>query len=218
VEIWSGDALNSILTAIQSAQSRGIKGPRVPLSPNLVRHINVTAGVTRGSTGLLKDSDNLPWPFVLRQPMFDGDRAAVTKPLQAAVRQATSGEVNVTTLNDLTTALNEFQTNVDAKIAELTPDQYVQAARFLRELRGGLNVLRQPDVARYFSPQRAAQGSTVAELVAHMTANGLRFAPAVSGEESYYTALHSAMVAYDDGIAQLVTRNAPPSGGPVRQP
>jgi hypothetical protein len=214
VEIWSGAALNSMLTAIQSAQSRGIKGPSVPLSPDLVRHINVTAGVTRGSTGLLRDSDNLPWPFVLRQPMFDGDRAAVTKPLQAAVRQAASGEVNVTTVNDLTTALNEFQTNVDAKIAELTPDQYVQAARFLRELRGGLNVLRQPDVARYFSPQRAAQGSTVAELVAHMTANGLRFAPAVSGEESYYTALHSAMVAYDDGIAQLITRDAPPSAGP----
>jgi hypothetical protein len=124
--------------------------------------------------------------------------------------------VNVTTLNDLTTALNQFQTNVDAKIAELTPDQYVQAARFLRELRGSFNVLRRPDVARYFSPQRAAQGSTVAELVAHMTANGLRFAPAVSGDEAFYTALHSAMVTYDDGIATLVARPGPPQGGPSR--
>ncbi len=218
VEIWSGDALNSLLTAIQSAQSRGVKGPPVPLAPDLVRHINVTAGVTRGSTGLLKDSGNLPWPFVLRQPMFDGDRAAVTKPLQAAVRQAASGEVNFTTLRDLRAALNQFQANVDARIADLTPDEYVQAARFLRELRGGLNVLRQPDVAKYFSPQRTAQGSTVAELVAHMTANGLRFAPAVSGEEASYTALHQALVTYDDGIAQLVTRNDPPSGAPGGRP
>lgn len=107
---------------------------------------------------------------------------------------------------------------MDAKIAELTPDQYVQAARFLRELRGGFNVLKQSDVAKYFSPNATAQGSNVAELVAHMTANGLRFAPAVSGDEPYYTALHQALVTYDDGIAQLVTRNAPPSGGPTRQP
>jgi hypothetical protein len=218
VEIWSGDALNSILTAIQSAQSRGVKGPPMPLPPDLLRHINVTTGVTRGSTGLLRDGGKLSWPFVLRQPLFDGNRAAIDKPLAEAVRQAPSGEVSVTTLNALSTALTQFQTDVDARIAELTPDQYIQATRFLRELRGGFNVLRQSDVAKYFSPNATAQGSNVAELVAHMTANGLRFAPAVSGDEPYYTALHSAMVTYDDGIAQLVTRPAAPQGGPTSQP
>jgi hypothetical protein len=218
VEIWSGDALNGLLTAIQSAQSRGIKGPLVSLPPDLVRHVNVTPGVTRGSTGLLKGGGNLPWPFVLRQPTFDSERAAITKPLTEAVRQAHSGEVNVTTLNDLDAALKQFQANVDARIADLTPDQYVQAARFLRELRGSFNVLKQSDVAKYFSPQRTAQGNTVAELVAHMTANGLRFAPAVSGDEPYYTVLHRALVTYDDGIATLVARPTPPQGGPRGRP
>ncbi|HZY86641.1 MAG TPA: hypothetical protein VFE78_17535, partial [Gemmataceae bacterium] len=54
VEIWSGDALNSLLTAIQPMQARGIRGPLVPLSPDLIKHINVNTGVVRGSTGLLK--------------------------------------------------------------------------------------------------------------------------------------------------------------------
>jgi hypothetical protein len=218
VEIWSGDALNSMLTALQSVQLRGVRGPLVPLQSDLLRHINVSTGVTRGSTGLIRDGGKLPWPFALRQPMFNDNRAAIEKPLNAAVRQAPSGEVDVNVLNNLDTALNQFQTDVDAKIADLTPDQYVQAARFLRELRGSFNVLKQSDVAKYFSPTATAQGNNVAELVAHMTANGLRFAPATSGDESFYTALHSALVAYDNGIAQLVTRAGPPPGGPTGAP
>jgi hypothetical protein len=58
----------------------------------------------------------------------------------------------------------------------------------------------------------------VAELVAHMTANGLKFAPAVSGDESFYTALYQDLVAYDSGIATLVARPGPPPGGPSGRP
>jgi hypothetical protein len=218
VEIWSGDALNSMLTAFQSAQSRGVRGPRVPLSPDVVKHINVTTGVTRGSTGLLKAGGKLSWPFVLRQPNFDGDRSAIEKPLAAALREAPSGEVSVATINALSGGLKQCQADVDAKIVDLTPDEYVQATRYLKELKGGLNVLKQSDVSKYFSPNSAAQGNNVAELVAHMTANGLKFAPAVSGDEPYYTTLHSAMVAYDNGIATLVARPGPPPGGPTGRP
>jgi hypothetical protein len=218
VEVWSGDALNSILTALQGAQTRGIRGPLVPLPPDMVKHINVSTGVTRGSTGLLKAGGKLSWPFVLRQPNFDADRAAIDKPLTDAIRQAQAGEVSVTTLNALGDGLKQAQAAVDAKIVDLTPDEYVQATRYLKELKGGFNVLKQSDVSRYFSPNSTAQGNNVAELVAHMTANGLKFAPAVSGDEPYYTSLYSAMVAYDNGIATLVARPGPPPGGPTGRP
>jgi hypothetical protein len=218
VEIWSGDALNAMLTAVQGAQARGIKGPLVPLSPDLVRHINVTTGVTRGSTGLLKAGGKLSWPYALRQPTFDGDRSAIDKALRDAISQAASGEVNFTTLNALNEGIKQFEASVDAKIADLTPDQYVDATRYLKELKGGFNVLKQSDVAKFFSPQGTAQGNNVAELVAHMTANGLKFAPAVSGDESFYTALYQDLVAYDSGIATLVARPGPPPGGPSGRP
>jgi hypothetical protein len=218
VEIWSGDALNSILTAVQGAQARGIKGPLVPLSPDLLKHINVTTGVTRGSTGLLKSGGKLTWPFALRQPAFDGDRSGIDKLVRDAVSQAPAGEISFATLSGLGNSLNQLQADVDGKITELTPDQYVQATRYVKELKGGLNVLKQPDVAKYFGPQAAAQGDSVAELVAHMTANGLKFAPAVSGDESYYTALHQNLVAYDSGIATLVARPGPPQGGAAGRP
>jgi hypothetical protein len=217
VEIWSGDALNSMLTAVQGAQQRGIKGPLVPLAPDLLKHINVTTGVTRGSTGLLKGGGKLTWPFALRGPSFDGDRSNIDKLVREAVSQAPSGEINFTTLSTLDNGLKQLQGDIDAQIVNLTPDQYVQATRYVKELKGGLNVLKQPDVAKYFSPQWTAQGSNVAELVAHMTANGLKFAPAVSGGEPYYSALYQNMAAYDDGIATLVARPGPPQGGPSRR-
>ncbi len=50
-----------------------------------------------------------------------------------------------------------------------------------------------------------AARATVAELVQQMTRQGLRFAPAVSGDESYYTVLHRALVDYDNSVSQPAT-------------
>ena len=47
----------------------------------------------------------------------------------------------------------------------------------------------------------------VAELVAHMKKNGLRFAPATAGAERAYTALHRALA---DEVARLRKLEAPP--------
>ena len=66
-----------------------------------------------------------------------------------------------------------------------TPDEYERLrlqARAWEEATGRL-------LLRY-------EGNTVAELVANMTGQGLRFAPAASGDEPSYTALHRAMVTY----------------------
>jgi hypothetical protein len=150
--------------------------------------------------------------------MFKDERTAIDATLRMAVSQAASGEVNVTTLNTLNAGVKDFQDAVEGQITELTPDQYISASRYLKEIKGGLRVLQQPDVAKYFSPKGTAQGNNVAELVAHMTANGLKFAPAVSGDESYYTVLYQSMAVYDDGIAQLVARPGPPPGGPTPAP
>ena len=51
-------------------------------------------------------------------------------------------------------------------------------------------MLERPDAAYYLTP---LQGRTVAELVAHMKKNGVRFAAATVGCERYYVALHRAL-------------------------
>jgi hypothetical protein len=49
-------------------------------------------------------------------------------------------------------------------------------------------------------------------LVNYLREKGLRFAPAVSGEEAAYRSLLQAMVAYDATLTQVATKDAGDSG------
>jgi hypothetical protein len=208
VDIWSGRALNDLLRTIRDAQSRGANGPDVPLSPEVIRHVSFTTGTTRGGPGLLKDGGKLTWPYALRTSDFADERKKVDEQMEQAVRQAQSGQVSADLLDGIGASLKEMERSIDARALQLTPDHYIQATRYLRELKDSYRVLQQSDVAKYFKPAWTPQGSTVAELVRQMTQEGLNFAPAVSGDETYYTSLHRSLVDYDMGIAQL-TATAP---------
>jgi hypothetical protein len=204
-EIWSATALNDLLRAIQTAQSRGTNGREVPLSSDVLRHINVTTGTTYGGIGLLRESGKLTWPFVLQQSFFDDGRKRLDELLPQAVKDARSGPVSAALLNDIRAAQTRLQRSLDAHVADLTPSEFTEASRFLRELKDSLRVLQQSDVSKYFRTNWTPQGSTVGELVQQMTREGLKFAPAVSGDEPYYTSLHRALVDYDAGVAQLTS-------------
>src|SRR5262249_29841974 len=70
-EIWAGISLNNLLTNIQKVQSQSaLRGPNVPLEPDLVKHINVTTGKTSGSVGMFKSGKDLEWPFALQSDQF----------------------------------------------------------------------------------------------------------------------------------------------------
>jgi hypothetical protein len=201
--IWSGQALNDLLRAIKDRQSRGQFGPEVPLSPEVVRHINVTTGTTYGGVGVLKDGGKLTWPFALRQPLFDSERNKLNQMFQQAVQQAPSGQIDVTLLDNIGKSLKELQQTIDAQVDQISPGQFIEASRYVRELKSGYQVLQQSDVAKFFKPNWTPQGSTVGELVQQMTREGLSFGPATTGEETYYTSLHRSLVDYDLGITQM---------------
>lgn len=202
-EIWSGTALDDLLAAIKDGQSHGLAGPEVPLSPDVVRHINLTTGTTYGGVGVLRDDGKLTWPAVLRKTDFDKGRQTINEQMQQAVTQARGGEVDATLLDGIGGSLKDLQAEIDAQVQVLSPTQYVQASRYVRELKSSYQVLQRSDVAKYFQPKWTAQGATVAELVRQMTQQGLHFGPATSGDEPYYTSLHRSLVDYDIGIAQL---------------
>ena len=202
-EIWSGGALNDLLRAIQDGQSHGLTGPQVALPADVLKHINLTSGTSRGGVGLLKDDGKLSWPAVLRKDTFDTERNQLNKQIQQAVDQAHSGEVDVNLLDNIDKSLKDLQRHIDAQVEVLSPSQFIQASRYTRELKSGYQVLQQSDVAKFFKSNRTPQGPTVGDLIKQMTKEGLRFGPATSGDESSYTVMHRLLVDYDVGIAQL---------------
>jgi hypothetical protein len=209
-DIWAGTALNDLLRAIQSAHTRGATGPEVTLSPEVLRHINMTTGTTYGGIGLLRNDGRLTWPYVLRQSTFEAQRKQLDELLPQAVKEARSGPVSADSLNSIRSTLKQLERSLDAQAADLTPSEFTEASRYLRELKEASRVLQQSDVSKYFRTEWTPQGSTVAELVRQMTREGLRFAPAVSGDEPYYTTLHRALVNYDMGLSQLTAMQPRP--------
>jgi hypothetical protein len=210
VEIWSGTALNDLLRDIQSSQIGGANGREVTLPPDVLKHINVTTGTTYGGVGLLRDSGKLDWPYVLQQSIFDSERTRLDDLLPQAVKEARAGRVSRQLLDSIHATQKDLERSLDAHVADLTPSEFTEASRYVRELKDSIRVLQQTDVAKYFRPAWTPKGSTVGELVQQMTREGLRFAPAVSGDEPYYTSLHRALVDYDMGVAQLATVQTPP--------
>jgi hypothetical protein len=72
----------------------------------------------------------------------------------------------------------------------------MKAKRYLNDLDSALRVLEDPNASKFANRKLAARGSTVSDLVAEMSGQGLRFAPAVPGDEGAYVALHRALVNY----------------------
>jgi hypothetical protein len=205
-EIWSGQTGNTLVRNIQRMQGGGLRGPLVPLDEDLLRHVNLTTGTTTAGPGLFRDGGKLQWPLVLRKRQFADEKAKITELAPLCVKQAMTGEIADGTLVDLTAAVDTLRLKVDAAINDLTPTEYVQASRYVKELKNTVQSMQDPNVVNQFNGKYAPQGGNVAQLVEQMTRQGLKFAPANPGDEPSYTALYQALLSYDMGLTQLVSR------------
>jgi hypothetical protein len=198
-EIWSGKALNELLLGIQKQQAQRIQGPSVPLDDDILKHINLTSGASGASLGVLKDGGRLRWPLALTDPDYESNRKVLDDLAQKAVKEAEYGRVEAETIRGMRTAVDNLQSELRRHVADVTPNDYIEAKRYLSELDSAIKVLRDPNVSNYVTRKWSAKGDTVAALVQDMTAQGLKFAPAVKGDEAAYTALQRAMVSYYSG-------------------
>jgi hypothetical protein len=206
VEIWSGTAINSLFKAIQKGQEGGLRGPLVPLDPEMLRHINLTSGTTQGGVGLFRDGGKLQWPLVLKSQDYEAERKKMDTLAPLAVQQAMSGQVADETLEGLGDVVASLRTKVDAAARDMAPNKWVTANRYVKELDTTVKALQDPNVSKQFNGTWSARGTNVASLVDQLTQQGLKFAPAAPGDEPSYTVLYNALVTYDMGLAQLAYR------------
>jgi hypothetical protein len=208
-DIWSGDALNTLFNAIRSARIVGLQGPAIPISEDILQHLNVTTGRRPGNIGMLRNGGNLDWPLLLQDDVFKKDRERLNELTPRAVEQAAkNGRVDTQILRELPTIVDRMQSNLLAMVQEAVPSEYMDARRFLRELGRAYRLLQEPDVANYFGRWKP-RGRTVGELLQHMIDNGLQFAAALPGDETFYTAFFNSLRRYDAGITQMVASQSP---------
>jgi hypothetical protein len=197
-EIWSGEALNTLLKDLARNQGKKPSVESIPLDEDVLKQINVTS--PRGSNlGLLRSQAPLNWPTALRDmPDTKGLRAEVDTLASQATSQAATGKVDQGVLKDLQADLSKLRGQL-SKSEDIPTGQYLEAKRFLSSLEDAVASLRNGDATRAlsFSKDFVGKGKTVRDLVDYMASRGLQFAPAVSGDEAAYQALYSALQNYD---------------------
>jgi hypothetical protein len=213
-DILGGQALNSVLTAIQGAGG-GYSAPRsVTMSPTVLRMVGVTDGSSQGGIVMLTDGSPLHWPRALGTSTFDADRQKVNQLLATAIQQGKVGAVNPDLLNDVTNTVNNMQNTLKAQIDNVPVNDFMTAKRYLNQLLDAINTLSGPNVTKYLTGEWSARGETIADVIENMTNQGLTFAPAIMGAEGAYNSTYRAMetmmpqqVAFQANPGQ---RNQPP--------
>lgn len=194
-EVWSGQSLNDLLIDLQRLQERGVKPADLAIEERTLEQISVTTGKAGGSIGLLRQS-SLAWPALIRRDSFDDDRKRIEELLSIAVNQGSSGPVEPAIVDATVRALLVLHEHV-RQFPNADAMEYMEAKRYLRHLQDATEALRRPEAVKLMAGEYAARGRSVEELVKNMTTSGLRFAPALPGQEPAYAALHRALAAYN---------------------
>jgi hypothetical protein len=207
-EILSGQALNALLDDLRTpstgAAAADLPNPRLPLDERGLRHINVTRGP--GNVALLKDQGRLTWPAALAGATFQELRDRLAARALEAVRQADrGGRVDPGALRQMADDADRLRTLLRQNAKEFSFQPYIEAHKFLDQFDSALVALGQPDAAGYFNGAYDLKAQTVLGLVRQMTDRGLRFAPAVPGDEAAYATLRDALAACDRAAAKPPT-------------
>jgi len=199
-EIWSAQALNTLLNSIKSTGKLN-RGPNLELPDETLQHINLTDSAARGNVGMLKEASKLSWPLSLQEPQFDKARKHLSRNLVSAVAMLKEKEpIELATLKDINSDFKTLNDTLNSSADDLSPAQYIEAKRFLNQLKSAIKALSDPKAANYFNNTWNAKGKNVAELVDHLTKEGLEFAPAAPGDEAAYNALYNNLRAFEAGV------------------
>jgi hypothetical protein len=204
-DIISGSALNILLQNIQDVQAKGGYGPVIPLDQETLDHLNLSA-TPDANIALFKNGGKLKWPFVLRDTPFDANRTQMQDLVNRALKEVQDDELTPATVRGMKNTLAAFDKDLDKMAPEMSIADSIQARRYVDELKSSVKALEHPNANNYLTKKWSPQGRSVGDLVAYMTKNGLRYAPALQGEEGPYRAMHQGLVGYTMGAMQSVRR------------
>ena|SRR6516162_3236931 len=106
-------------------------GPKVPIDAKVLAKIDVTRGEMGGQIGLLRKEKLLVWPKPLKADTYETGRKQLTALFSDAVKQAKKGEVDAKLTETLDKTVGKMRERVDEQVANFSPDDYIEAARYL---------------------------------------------------------------------------------------
>jgi hypothetical protein len=207
-DIWDGTALNALLRYLIAQQGQGMKGPNVPLSEDTLDHINPTVGGTRANVGLLRNNAELLWPLSLQRESFKEPREKLNSLIRDAYKSAANGnKPDNATISDLRHNYEQLKKKLSSNIDQLTPDEYIEANKYLNDVNRAIDALKSTSVSRLLDGSWKNKVHNVAELVQYMRENGLWFAAATPRDTAAYVSLYYALASFDRGMQRFIRDN-----------
>jgi hypothetical protein len=195
-DIASGEPLNQILAAIATAEAKGGKAVSAFLGPQQVDEIRF-GGALGETLNLIRLSGRLPFPPVFSVPEMRDVRDALERDFAAATAPLLAGKpVDAGKLMQLEFTLKKVEEIAPPYVREEAFEDAVAARCFLNQLANAVRTLKAGGLTGLVNPAWASDGTTVAELVKHMTKFKLQFGPAPEGSEPTYLTLHRALATY----------------------
>jgi chromosome segregation ATPase len=102
-------------------------------------------GDPAGNNGLLKEN----WPKSLLGGAFKESRDRIDTLMQTVNRSVASGKKpDAATLNDLGVEYRKMRETLDNNLPNLTPDEYIEANKFLRRMGNTIRALKDPNIGK----------------------------------------------------------------------
>lgn len=199
--IYSGAALNDLVQVLFDNKYKLSASGSVMIPLGLLDHMSFTTADEKDRpTGLMK-RDRIDWPPLLKQQAFEDLRETADRQyLQLRKTAQATKEVDPRGVLELQATLQSLallcsQMSRDGALpGYATGHDFINATRMIRELQSVLGVIkRDPRAAGIV----AVKADTVFDLLTQMRSwdNGrLLFAPALEGEEKYYSRLHALLL------------------------
>jgi hypothetical protein len=200
-EIWSGYAMNILLSDLRRSPPAREDAGAPPLGDDVLGKINVTTG--KGNVGVLKGG-KVGFPLLLKRPDFEKERERLNYLADKAVQQAGQGDIKAEVIEEMARTVGLLKDKLAGMAREAgdaatwTPATYSESKNFLALFDDAVQALQQQGVADHLSGKYTLKGKNVAEVVRFMNEKGLLFAPATEGSQAAYNAMYYALNKYGE--------------------
>jgi hypothetical protein len=197
-EVASGEPLNHILAAIQAREAKGAKPvPSAYLAPNLMSEVRFGGTPTGDALNLLRSAGQLQMPAAFDAAPLQGTKEALQRDFAAVDGPLLAGKpVDQAKVTKLGQTVKDAQQKLPAVTRELPPPEASDARRFVSQLESTVKVLKDTGSAGLVNPKWSTGGTSVADLVKHMTKYKLQFGRVDKGNEEVYLTFHRALAGY----------------------
>ena len=207
-EIWSGKSLNFLLNALKKYANQKLPVASGSVDEDVIKHLNVAKKY--GNLGLLRNNGQFTWPAALQTLVPNDEQANILDRTQRLFRQANASQANPNAIRDLRVEIEQIRDKLTKEVNQIRYREYSEAKRFLNEFDDALTALEDGDVVAYqeFQSKFSNGAASVQDLVSYMEKKGLHFAPATTGDQAAYQALHDALASWSVAIDSNVASNS----------